>query len=545
MFPCGPVPACAVRTCNETGVNTGSCGVDYKLGYSCGDVDPCTTDACDLNANPAINPTGCTHVLRPACTGCAVAADCADPYSCTVDTCLGDKTCAHDASACQCFTDADCNDGKACTTDTCTSAGQCVHANSDAYCVAQDLVQGGVCNGADTCDPANNAANAQGCVHGSTGLDCNDGLACTADSCDPATGCQHVANDSYCAVNDAVKCDGTATCDASADRLTNPSGCKNPSGFVPCADDGIACTTTVCVEVASVNPGVVPSTFRCGVQPNDAYCLAQPNGCGSTCSTALGCVKTCKVTTCQGKTYQCGDCVDNDGDCRIDTGADPDCLGPCSNNEAGFHGDISGQNNAPCKMDCYFDQDTGAGNDDCYWSHSCDPLEVAPNYPPGGDSCPYDPNANIAGTNKPCAQLMATDPPGQSTTCWQTGGVPVGKGGPNYCGNLVPNGCDCFGCCTIPGVGYPVFLGSEDGSGNGTCSLATLTDPNACKPCTQVPSCLNSCEHCELCVGKTTLPDDCSCQACPAGQQLCGEPCGAPCPSGYFCNTGCCAPVPR
>jgi hypothetical protein len=325
---------------------------------------------------------------------------------------------------------------------------------------------------------------------------------------------------------------------------TSGTGCVNPTGVVICPDDGLACTTEVCLEVPAASPGV-PSSTRCVVQPDDDYCINQPGGCGSTCQVGQGCVKTCNITTCQGKTYQCGDCIDNDGDCRIDTGADPDCLGPCSNNEAGFHGDIPGQNNSPCKMDCYFDQDTGAGNDDCYWNHACDPLEVAPNYPPEGSKCAYDPNTNVAGTNKSCAQLMSISPPGQSTTCWEAGAIPVGRGGPNYCGILVPNGCDCFGCCAVQGVGYPVYLGSDDGSGNGTCTLSTLTDPIKCKPCTQVPSCLNTCEHCELCVGKTTLPDDCACQLCPAGQQLCGAPCGTPCPAGDFCNTGCCVPEPR
>ena len=29
-----------------------------------------------------------------------------------------------------------------------------------------------------------------------------------------------------------------------------------------------------------------------------------------------------------------------------------------------------------------------------------------------------------------------------------------------------------------------------------------------------------------------------------SGEQLCGAPCGSQCPSGFFCNTGCCAPEP-
>ena len=47
----------------------------------------------------------------------------------------------------------------------------------------------------------------------------------------------------------------------------------------------------------------------------------------------------CVQRACQGKVYQCGDCIDNDGDGRIDAD-DPDCLGACQNGEAGFNGDI-------------------------------------------------------------------------------------------------------------------------------------------------------------------------------------------------------------
>src|SRR5262245_159116 len=56
----------------------------------------------------------------------------------------------------------------------------------------------------------------------------------------------------------------------------------------------------------------------------------------------------CYITYCQGKVYQCGNCQDDDGDGLTDS-MDPDCLGPCQNNEAAFYGSIPGQNNAPCK----------------------------------------------------------------------------------------------------------------------------------------------------------------------------------------------------
>ncbi len=224
--------------------------------------------------------------------------------------------------------------------------------------------------------------------------------------------------------------------------------------------------------------------------------------------------------------YQCGDCLDNDGDCAIDSN-DPECLGACQNNENGFKGDIPGQNSAPCKMDCYFDNDTGAGNDDCYWTHECDPHEVAPKYDPEGKKCSYDPNASVPGSSASCTELQAT----QSATCH------------SICGPLTPNGCDCFGCCANPGAATTVYLWSEDSSGNGTCTLSTVGDPTKCRPCLQVSACLNPCDHCELCVGKTTLPPDCQVQTCPAGRNPCGLPTDPPCGDGEFCVTGCCEPL--
>lgn len=241
----------------------------------------------------------------------------------------------------------------------------------------------------------------------------------------------------------------------------------------------------------------------------------------------------CVIAECQGHIYQCGDCLDNDGDGVVDA-ADVDCLGPCDNTEDSYYGGIPGQNNAPCRQDCYFDQDTGTGNDECYWSHNCDPLSVASEYPPSGDvKCAYDAAASIPGTSQSCAELEQAQLPQCGT----------------YCGPLTPNGCDCFGCCELPqGSGKFVWLGSVV-NGAGSCDLANIDDPTQCKPCTPVGSCLNGCAECELCIGKETLPAHCRQPDGGSGQCAPGvTPCGlegqAPCPSGSYCITGCCIVVP-
>jgi hypothetical protein len=266
---------------------------------------------------------------------------------------------------------------------------------------------------------------------------------------------------------------------------------------------------------------------------------------GSSYVTGAGGAPTVQAP-CQGHIYQCGDLIDNDGDGLIDS-QDPDCLGPCDNTEDSYHGGIPGQNNAPCKMDCYFDQDTGTGNDDCYWNHKCDPHETAPSYYPepwNGALCAYDPAAKTPGTNKTCAELDAA----QSQLCL------------DYCGPLTPNGCDCFGCCELPaGGGKFVWLGSVGANENTVCTQAAASDPAVCHPCKPVTACLNDCGKCEYCLGKTTLPPECfdpegtggaggasgnNPDQCLRGVQPCGGPNQLPCPAGQYCITGCCQQVP-
>jgi hypothetical protein len=296
---------------------------------------------------------------------------------------------------------------------------------------------------------------------------------------------------------------------------------------------------------------------------------------GSTTSSSGSAV--CVPVACQGHFYQCGDCIDNDGDGKIDA-EDPDCLGPCDNTENSYYGGIPGQAGSACIVDCYFDQDSGSGNDDCHWNHQCDDHEAAPNYYPeawNGNQCAYDANANTPGTSMSCDQMYTS----QSQACL------------DFCLPLTPNGCDCFGCCELPaGSGKFVWLGSEDGNGNGSCDLGHVDDPTKCEPCKPVMGCFNGCGHCELCIGKTTLPADClppfcgngtcdtgeTCDNCPsdcgtcpdggsssstsssstssssssggsqcaAGVQACGLPGQVPCAAGYYCVTGCCQKIP-
>ena len=494
--PCDDGLACnGLEVCDPNGGAAGS-GCKGGIAVICAsDGVDCTNEACQ-EPNGACNSTADSskcpagELCVPLIGGCTTAQPCTTNAQCSDgDACNGIEYCD---VVCKPGTPVNCNDGVACTADACNpQTGACTNAPNDNVCN-----NGFACDGVETCNPL------FGCTYGPA-INCDDGVACTFDQCsDPGGTCAHYAQDYIC--DDGVFCNGAEVCGA--------NGCS--AGSPPSCNDGVACTSDVCDPILDACKGI----------PNSALCA-----CGETCNPAQGgCGNFCQPAECQGKIYACGDCIDNDGDCKPDS-ADTQCLGPCDNTEDSFYGGIPGQNNSPCKSDCYFDQDTGQGNDDCYWSHKCDPLEVAPNYPPEGSQCAYNPNASIPGYNGSCGQAFAS----QSTACL------------DYCGPLTPNGCDCFGCCALPGLGYTVWLGSENPAGTGSCNVNNMNDPTKCKPCTQVSACLNTCETCEVCIGKPELPPGCVEQFCPAGVQKCGQTGQAPCPPGESCITGCCYANPE
>jgi hypothetical protein len=181
-----------------------------------------------------------------------------------------------------------------------------------------------------------------------------------------------------------------------------------------------------------------------------------------------------------------------------------------------------------CKQDCFFDGNSGMGNDGCEWQLQCDPKNT-------NTKCPYD--ANYASKHATACSATAS----QSQKCIDN------------CRKYVPNGCDCFGCCAVPGAPNPIRL-------DPACTAKDFGDPTKCSPCTQVTQCMNPCERCELCVGKDTVPADCGStppdggmDAAPPPDSGTGTPqCNgyvscvpgpdAACPMGHSCFTGCCLP---
>jgi hypothetical protein len=255
------------------------------------------------------------------------------------------------------------------------------------------------------------------------------------------------------------------------------------------------------------------------------------NGPGSDAGPGPGGPAT--PTTCRVTPSQCTDGKDNDGDGKTDA-VDPECSGACDDDEGSFATGIPGDNKddeKSCHQDCFFDGNSGQGDDGCRWDLRCDPARA------NAAVCPYTPDRK---------GIMCPDQ--QSQACV------------NRCRQVTPNGCDCFGCCAIPGRDFAVKLAP-------TCNAGAFDDPAKCPRCTQVTACMNPCDKCEVCMGKPAPDPSCAPAppappppgpmmpppgpnppagpACPAGSTSCGpggQVAANACPAGYWCTTGCCVP---
>ena len=255
--------------------------------------------------------------------------------------------------------------------------------------------------------------------------------------------------------------------------------------------------TSTSVSTSTSSSSGEPNTSGTGTQG----ITSEPSSSGSSTTVDPG---PCVPLQCDGATYACGDCMDNDGDGKLDT-ADPECVSPCDDKEDTFATGLPGDNMDPCKQDCFFDGNSGGGAGDCAWNLKCDPKS------PGGDKCPYDPKV----------MCDAMQPQQCIDDC------------------QVPNGCDCFGCCTVTvdGVAHDIFLGDMN------CSLANI---DTCLECTKNDNCDDTCmpENCEVCFGETEPPPGCDMPTCDGS-----DPCkidnmgNSNCPADQFCSTGCCVPI--
>jgi hypothetical protein len=199
-----------------------------------------------------------------------------------------------------------------------------------------------------------------------------------------------------------------------------------------------------------------------------------------------------RLALCAGRPCACSNDVDDDLDGLAD-GLDDGCLGALDDDEAAYD-QLFGRGDC---LDCAFDANEGA-DEGCRYPVAC--LTGGMGMGMGCGTCELEPRC-VAG-----------------------------------CMPLVPNGCDCFSCCAI-----------EDGARTLTvrlgagCTRTTLSDPGRCSPCVQAAWCLNPCERCERCPGRSELPADCT-PSCGGGEATCAST--GDCAAGQACVLGCCLSTP-
>lgn len=423
------------EVCNELGVCAPSTPRDCDDGVSC------TLDSCDELTDSCINdPRSSLCDNGQYCDGAEVcdplldcqpgtAPNCDDSVSCTVDTCNeatdacdhspidaacsdglycnGAETC-DPLDGCQAGTGPDCDDGIACTMDSCDeSADDCAHTPTDAVCSDGDY-----CNGIETCDALN------GCEAG-TPPTCDDGIGCTVDACDEVIdACTHLPDNGSC--GDGAFCTGIEICDPDAgclpgtapcpgiycdeaqDRCVNcvtDANCSNGVycdgvetcntmtgtcmvGTPPSCDDGVACTTDVCDEIADA----------CISTPYDAACDdgLYCNG-AETCDPVAGCQN--------GSPPSCGDGVD----CTVDTCNES--FDACVHTESDFACDdgayCNGVETCDAALDCLPGIPVECGDSVVCSLDSCNEA---------GDACEHDFSACICGDGEVTGSEQC-DPP--------------------------------------------------------------------------------------------------------------------------------------
>jgi cysteine-rich repeat protein len=473
--------ACASAQCGD--------GIVHEGVEACDDANNDPFDMCTNDCEAAV----CGDGIVQAGEGCDAGPDNGPGQACKAD-CTPNECGDGDQGPGE-----GCDDGNAVNEDDCTN--MCVLATCGD----------GVVQPPEDCDDAN-LENLDACTNSCTTPACGDALVQMGEECDLGNGnspngmCTAECHNASC--GDGFTWAGQEECD---DGVANGPG-------MACKGD---CTDNFCGD-ADVGPGeecdngVIDNAPGLECLPNctSNVCGDGDKGPNEGCDDGNlladdGCSPVCAVENpppasipCGNAIYTCGDTLDNDMDGFIDLD-DPDCTTPCDDDESSLQTNLPGQNN-DCKQDCFWDANSGQGDDHCVWNLKCDPEN------PGADiGCAYDPNFNQCNVMMPQSCL-------------------------DFCTPLVPNGCDCFGCCEINGEF--IYLDS-----NPECSMDNL---GACNSCTFFDECNNACEPemCELCFGQDPedLPDDCQEPSCDFGTPCLQQ---ADCGVGEFCQTGCCAPI--
>jgi len=264
----------------------------------------------------------------------------------------------------------------------------------------------------------------------------------------------------------------------------------------------------------------VLSITGCGDDGGSANGDANPGGDGSTSNIDAGPTHPDGMVpeNCVPGGTQCTDCVDNDEDGDID-GYDVECTGAEDDDEDSFATGIPGDNMDLVNQDCFFDGDSGAGNDGCN-RHVCCILGLdATQCDDGGYDSNFDPASDCPPVDPECLEV---------------------------CAPATPPGCDCFGCCTMCDDAGCVDIYTNPAIAP-DCNSDVIHDQTLCPACVKVTDCGESCTDdptdCILCPGQdpSELPPECTVQECPGGAPACQG--NGDCAATEFCLNGCCVAV--
>jgi len=148
---------------------------------------------------------------------------------------------------------------------------------------------------------------------------------------------------------------------------------------------------------------------------------------------------------------QCADGLDNNNNGQVDM-ADPYCRSPTDNDESSFASGIPGDDvNSPASLDCWFDDNSGSGNDDCI-VHACCSID---------GPCPANLSPETFDPNECQVSQM----------CIET------------CQPITKPDCDCFGCCNICPPGQSCTRAFVHPAISPGCSLESLGTAQQCLPC--------------------------------------------------------------
>jgi len=183
---------------------------------------------------------------------CESAAECNDNNVCTLDLCVPQFGCVHDAAS---KNGTSCDDGNGCTAlDTCDETGNCV-GHGEVQCTALDQ-----CHDLGVCEPATGTCTNPAKVNGTP---CEDGLKCTDNDMCHEGAC--LAGGPHCVPDN---CHSFSLCDESTGT------CTQPDNGALCQADADGCTYDLCdlqTGCYGVNIGRMPGSFGgCGASPPGA-----------------------------------------------------------------------------------------------------------------------------------------------------------------------------------------------------------------------------------------------------------------------------------